>query len=63
MRYFYSLGVCPCANTPFVSTSHQKVVLELDFAGVLWVSFPLCWRAIHDSHAISIALRVTQNCE
>ena len=63
IRYFRPVGVCSYANIAFVSTSHQKVVLELDFAGALWVSSPLCWRAAHDPHITPIALRDTQNCE
>lgn len=63
IRYFRYAAVCSCADTTFVSTSHQKVVLELDFAGALWVSSPPCWRAIHDPYTTPIALRATQNYE
>ena len=30
-----------CSNNLLVSTSHQKVALEIDFSGALWVRVPL----------------------
>jgi hypothetical protein len=63
IRYFFPMGARFYADIALVFTSHQKVVLELDFAGALWVSSPLCWRAAHDPHTTPITLRGTQNCE
>jgi len=63
IRYPHPVDALPCADTAFVSTSHQKVVLELDFGGALWVSTPPCWRIVHDPHPTRIAPRDTRNYE
>jgi len=63
IRQFYPLDPRLSVDTAFVSTSHQKVVLELDFAGALWVSTPLCWRAVHGPHTARNALRDIRNYE
>ena len=62
IRYSHPVDARPCADTTFVPTSHQKVVLELDFGGALWVSTPFCWRIVHDPHPTRIVSRGTRNC-
>lgn len=38
---FIFLHVIICSNNLLVSTSHQKVALEIDFSGALWVRVPM----------------------
>ena len=38
---FIYFNIAICSNNPLVSTSHQKVALEIDFSGALWVRVPM----------------------
>lgn len=39
--FFIYVHFVICANNLLVSTSHQKVALEIDFSGALWVRVPM----------------------
>ena len=39
--FFIYVHFVICANNLLVSTSNQKVALEIDFSGALWVRVPM----------------------